>query len=76
MRLAQHGEVQQVRRATLRPCSDVVGVHLLELVDARLVVVNTERAQRAVGRAVDLRVLRLLLVTGPLGALVEDSDIE
>ena len=54
----------------------MVGVHLVLPVDARLVGVAAERAQRAVRLADGLRILSLLLVADALRLVVVEPDIE
>ena len=68
---AEHLAVHGRTVATFAPRGDMVGIHLVELVDPTLVGVVANGAQRAVGLALGLRLLRLLVVRDPLGFLVE-----
>lgn len=74
--LAEHLAVRLIGRAALAPRGHMVSVHLVKAIDALRVVVMTERTQRAVGPVMGRRVIRLPLVDGLLGALVEHADVE
>lgn len=74
MGTAQHLAVAGRAVAALAPRGNMVGVHLVEVIDARLVRVVPDGAQRAVGFALGFHFGRLLVVSDALGLLVEDPD--
>lgn len=77
MRLAQHLAVVYARRAALAPRAHVVGIHLAEVINMLAhAVVATHCAQRAVGDALGIGLLCLLLVYGLDGVLVKEPDVE
>ena len=76
MRAAEHLAVRLVGRAAMAPCRDMVGVHLVVLVDAARVRAARRRADGAVGDAKHPRSLGLLGVDRLLCHLVEDADVQ
>ena len=73
---AEHLAVLDRGSPALAPRRNVVGVHLVELVDPALVGVVTHSTQRAVGRALGLRYARLLIVDGLLGGIVKHAHFK
>lgn len=76
MGLAEHLAIVGIGRASLAPSGDVVGVHLVQFVNAFGVVVAAERAVRAVGDAVRLRRPGLQIVDILFHDTVEDPNLQ
>src|SRR5262249_53175376 len=73
---AEHLAVVGRASAALAPCCNMVGVHLLEIIDPVLVRVVPNRTERAVGLVLCLCRARLLFVDRVLGGIVEHAHFK
>ena len=73
---AQHPAVALIGGAALAPRRHVVGIHLIEFVDAGAVATLLQDAVGAVAHAVLLGGLGLLGIDAGDGRLVKDTDVQ